>query len=75
MHWDQILKWYSENPNTKMSQEQIDDILHNFECGECPSKNEECHQCPIYRAYQQEITACWNRSLNPPEGGPERSEG
>jgi hypothetical protein len=61
-HWDLVRNWCDENPTKKMSPEQQNDVLINFLCGECPNKNEECHDCPIYRAYQNQISDLWDHS-------------
>lgn len=58
-HWEKITNWCDRNSDVRMSSAQSKDVLDNFGCGKCPNKNEECHDCPIYRAYQNQISDCW----------------
>jgi len=36
-----------------------DALAAEWECGECPNKGEECHECPGYVTSQRVITYLW----------------
>lgn len=55
--WSKIVNYVSEVKT--MNIKQAENVLDNYDCGECPNSGFDCYNCPIYIAEQTIISDIW----------------